>query len=183
MITANIPLAQWNTHAFIRVWPQYRYLLDELLSSAFIGLVNGVDGLKRRAKGRTNPSAYITRAIKRQLSSTVREEIHKGYRDKIRPEDIMPRRKGGIPEEQENWVPIDALWHPIFKRFITHESQIDTQDALDAACNTDLDRQIIRLRIARYTLREIGSFLKIHWTVLGKWLKRICIKFDAIVAA
>jgi RNA polymerase sigma factor (sigma-70 family) len=149
MITRNMPLAIMLTDRYTQQHPQYQYLYDDLLSSAFSGLVHAVAALSTSHRPeRIRPTGYITLYVTHSLKDvalmapmivpSLRTQKRKPYLPPITTEsDVLPDQ---IAQRNDN-------------------DFIDLCETITHCCQSHIEQQVVDLRAQRYTLREVATIL------------------------
>jgi hypothetical protein len=144
MIENNVPYVHWKVASFLKQWPTYEYLADELISAGYDRVVASVNALVGTSHEEPNPTAYISTAIFRSISQTIRNLPGNGVATKSGPTTkIFPLKP-----------------HRCGKRALdSNLNQLELFDEILGCCHSDVERQVIRLRADGNTDREVASIL------------------------
>jgi hypothetical protein len=131
MIVNNMPLVLTIVDGFIARNPTYSYLRDDLYGDGFLGLTEAVRDMARFPV--KTPTAYLMQAIKHRIYPAAK---HSPYR--LSKKDLSMR----------------TAQHDSVER-------VDVQDQLDSCCESDYDKNLLRLRVEGRTFAEIASEVKV----------------------
>ena len=150
MIEGNMSLVINKVDAYVRQYPSVAHLSDDLISEGFVGLTSSV---QRMAKGSSpenaNPTGYMSYWIGHAIGAVIDKESGVGAsvrtmkRKRANGEDVVAQ----VPGETHS-VP-DVIADPM--------SMVDLREMLDACCETEEDRIILRMREQGYVDREIAA--------------------------
>ena len=138
---------------------------DQLVSEGYLRLVELA--YDERVQEKENPRAYITRAINRAFGRYLRANS-----DPFR----LPRHV-----KMEEFEPIPTCPVEEDARIDTESvDEIDLQDdLLHGCCTSDVERNIMRLRLARYTDDEISEALNIDRRQVDRARARIGERYES----
>ncbi len=173
MITSNMPMAIAIVDTFLRGWPRYAHLRDDLQSAGFLGLTEAANALAAHTRPTIlKPSDYLGRGI----LNAIRDEVKA---------DPLVRPPRGSPQTAPTITPIetsaDAKVMLSASREPTEEC-IDLQDLVASCCQCDTETRIISLRSQGYTFAEIGELLGLPRRTAVNMFCRIRARFDAQMA-
>jgi DNA-binding CsgD family transcriptional regulator len=133
---------------YLALFKSRRYV-DDFVSAAVEGLVEGVLSLRLPHYGKDNPKSVVSAAIHRSISSCI------AANNMIRvPERTVRRRRANGVSSIPTRVHDDDLLH---SRAASDTNSIE--GALEQVIETDLEAEIVRLRLEGYTDVEIGEQL------------------------
>lgn len=156
MIHANMPLVLNCVESFILTFPSAEFLRDDMVSAGFVGLVDAVNRFSTN-EAIDNPTGYITVAVSREIGKLVDDEgsirvpSRTKHHKKVKGEDVdIPERLDDFPETIED---------------STHALEmVELRDTLASCCESDEERDILRMREANYVDREIADVLGLPLT-------------------
>lgn len=152
MIAANIALVVYEVDRFLLILGNYNHLRDDLVSSGYVGLIEGVETLQT-SDNVENPTGMLCICIRRQLGKTIEAE------ETIRIPGRTKRRHQLLPPEKTASIFTDD------ETYIYDESRlIDLRETLEACCENDIEREVLRLREAGYVDREVAEMLDLSHT-------------------
>jgi RNA polymerase sigma factor (sigma-70 family) len=167
MIVNNMPLVVALAESYLKTWPQYSHIQDDLVANGFLGLVKAVNELGiRKCKTTINPTSYISRSIRRCFQDTTEYDplIHVSRKSKKRPPQTSTKH--------------DMSKVMLSVRGETRDS-IDLRDAIDSCCESPLDRELIALREIGYTSQDVAKIKGIPDRTVRYRLQAIRNRFDA----
>lgn len=178
MIRSNMGLVTWKVSQFLVFLPRLRYFNDDLVSSGMIGLVEAVN--KMQAHGfipGTKPSGLMVACIQSAIGHAVehaadvriptrtrKRKEKKGTHVKA-PFKEMTLSLNGCEEEDDLAFSYDP------------QPMQELRETIDACCEDDMEREIIRLREEGYVDREIGEMLSIPLTTIYVMRRTIYARF------
>ena len=162
MIVGNMALVISKTNDFIGSRPWSRYLNDDLISAGFIGLIEAVNKLP--ASLNNTVTSYLIVSIERHFGTLLEHEmtIRVPYES-----ERLARKKGkpikkNVVQSVEELVELkpndhsEVNLHPIRDTIVVNEANdLDMCDLIDKCCDTDTEREFVRLRLAGNTFAEI----------------------------
>ncbi len=131
LITGNLALAIFKVGVFLKQYPHYSHLQDDLISQGFLGVVKAVNGLlknKPKQEQKINPTGYIAWSIHNHIINFLRTN---GCTDCLSSSDA------------------DIL--------IEDDSYEDLYALIFTYCKTPLEHQILDLRLLGHTLNGIAD--------------------------
>jgi len=172
LIEQNIDLVHSVVRGYLRQHPHLGYLKDDLLSAGQIGLCEAVDLIETSKP--ENAKGFLTIAIRRAIKEAVVNE------DSIK----VPTRTRSRLREQGREVEVVNRVHQLdmIARTDPGLELVDVMDAIDAACDSDFERQIVKLRIEGYTDRDIGVKLDCDGATVCRALKAIYKRYKEVTS-
>ena len=161
MIEANKGLVIHRVDQFLLFMPQYEHLRDDLISAGFVGLTQAVN--KMASDGfvdGANPTGCMAFCIQAELGRAIEAEepIRVPKRTRKRKEDrgetltVPTQAEDALPDPEDEEDPIP--------RFTVDPRKMrELRETLDACCECDNEREILRLREEGYVDREIAEML------------------------
>lgn len=170
----NIELVNTVVRSYLRRNPNLGYLKDDLISAGYVGLVQASNELETFEPD--NVAAYLTSSIKREVEEAAAANVN----PVVIPNRTRQRCRAdgkSVVERTINRVPLEALT-------VTDPGMemVDVMDAIEAACESDFEKQIIQMRVEGYTLIEIGAKLGCHEGTVCKTLKKIYVRYKEVTA-
>jgi DNA-binding CsgD family transcriptional regulator len=180
LIEENMALVVVKADGLIKQIPNVAYLRDDLVSAGYVGLVEAVNKL---------PGGKIrVGAFNRLLGKIVTRRML----------DLLPvERTIRVPRvsaeaarkpESVSWnarpidVPVVYNVLPETLKAPTHFSIVDLHDVCEACCQTEAERECLRLRSEGHTLREIANILALPFSttklLFSKLRRRILHAWD-----
>ena len=163
MIHANMGLVISEVDKFLGYMPKSRFLRDDLISEGLVGLVEAVN--KMVADGfidDANATALMSVCIQTHLGKLIEAE------ETIRIPTRTKKRKGLQPPEKT--IDIDLTQEepetPSRRFFYDPRRMDDLRQTLDACCENDTEREILRFRELGRVDREIAEELGIPLTTI-----------------
>lgn len=143
MIEGYMPLVHSRVNVYLQLFPNIFYLRDDMISEGYLSLVRAVSYIAESdVPKKDNPTSYILTTIIKGIGNYIQSEgtvkIPKHIEDKA---SVLPPVFNNLNENISNEK---------------HKNLIEIRDILEHACQSDLDREIVRLREARYTDHEIA---------------------------
>jgi hypothetical protein len=193
MIQSNIGLVMHCVDQFIGLYPTMKHLRDDLVASGLMGLVEAVnkmveDGFIDDA----NPTGLMSLCIKHALGDTADGEAM----IRIPPRTLKRKREQGIelhPPQRDFSVSAEYVDNlemidyedderprpPVHTKSTPRDPRRidDMRQLIDAACENDTDREIVRLREARLVDREIAERLGLPRSTLQVMRRTIYARF------
>jgi DNA-directed RNA polymerase specialized sigma subunit len=127
LICDNMPLVATVVNEYLAMRPCRAYLLDDLMGDGFLALTKAVNGLEHYHTPVIHMTSYLACAVRHAL---------------YKANDSYNEPLTGQLEGDGGFDTVDTL---------------DTIDLLDAACLTNVDQTLLRLRREGYTNREIAA--------------------------
>jgi len=143
MIVGNMALVISKVNMFIKKHPYVSNLRDDLTSAGFVGLTVSVQKLTSNVE---KLLAYIGSTIDNHLRDLLEAEMS----IRIPQESERIARKMGEPIEQ---CFVYRIKDDVFTRVNT---DFEMKDLIDSCCETENEREFVRLRTQGYTLAEIS---------------------------
>ena len=169
MILSNKGLVVFLVERFLVFTPGYRRLRDELIAAGVASLVDTVDRMAHGEEVR-NPTHLLSLYIQRSIGETIEADgairvpestsrINRSRGATTGPKRVRLLDVDGYPEDKPS--PRD------FKSFAYDPRRMqDIRDMLAAACETETDQEIMRLREEGYVDREISEILGLPLTTV-----------------
>lgn len=156
MVLANIPLVMFKVESYIRLYPKLSFLHDDLVSEGILGLTTAVDKLAKMEipNDGGNPTAFISQRIAWTIGWFVDNN-----------------KKQNIPYDYS--APLISDVDPT--------TIVDTQDLLDAACQTEEDFIIMEMRSRGCVDQEIADRLSIARSSVQVQRHELMQRYDALV--
>ncbi len=154
MIEGNLALVVYRVDAYIRCAPQMAYYRDDLISGGLEGLCKAVDAMSQgKHLESPRPTGRITKAIDRHISNLADEAnvVCVPRRTQTRA------RAKGKPIDPPRVVSDKILQSKEDQKYFEEKAAIELQEEILACCQTDVERQIILMRIEGYNDTEIGE--------------------------
>ncbi len=148
MITSNMPMAIAIVDTFLRGWPRYAHLRDDLQSAGFLGLTEAANALASHTRATIlKPSDYLGRGI----LNAIRDEVKTD--PLVRPPIKCPELAPVIETLANAKVVLSSSRE-------STEGCVDLQDMIDSCCLNEMDVEILALRSQGRTFAEIGAELR-----------------------
>src|SRR5690606_9585090 len=74
LIRQNMPLVQYKVDVFLKAFPKYSYLRDDLVSEGYVGLVETVNKIVSGEVENTNLTGYLGLAIQESISTAIEDD-------------------------------------------------------------------------------------------------------------
>jgi hypothetical protein len=159
MIHSNMGLVMVEVERFLAFLPKFGHLRDDLISHGFVGLVEAVNTMSQRLVQDANPTGLMGLCIRSCFGKVVEAEelVRVPGRTKKRKAD-----QGIVLDTPEKEV---SIFHGESDQFSYDPRRMqDLRETLDACCEDDTDREILRLREEGYVDREIANRLGLPLT-------------------
>ena len=157
MIVNNMPLVVDKVRLYVNHYPHARHLFSDLTSAGFIGLINAVSYIADRGlQDYSNVTGYLSVAVGRELGRLLDTENLIYVRGNTRQ---VAKAQGRIIEPPKA-VALPADYEVTYNPF----GEVDLRDVFDACCESDAERECLRLREAGYTFQEIAAVLSLPQT-------------------
>ncbi len=174
MIQCNMPLVISKVDSYIRRYPQLEHLRDDLHSAGFVGLVQAVNKMaEHKEPSNVNPTGYISVAITHEFVKLAKKEaVHGGIELADTPEIDM-----------DTTVDVPNVSHSIPESVIdVNQSEslelLEIRDMLDACCECEEERTLLRMREEGYSDREIADALGLTHTATYTLRKELEKRFN-----
>jgi hypothetical protein len=185
LIEENMALVIVKADGLVRQMPHFAYLRNDLVSAGYVGLVKAINKLST-----TKPRKSSLRAASALNTWMGRAILHEMLELLPREQAIqVPRKSAKAARNPEtvswNARPINTpIVYNVLPETLTARSQfalVDLQDVCDVCCQTETERECLRLRAAGHTFKEIGialhqplptaylMFRKLQKRILKKW--------------
>ncbi len=175
MIESNMPLVLHLVQEFLRECPAFAYLQDDLISEGFLTLTVEVNRLaESKSRCISDPTSYLSVAIRHAIRDAcdaaplIHPRKDKRYRLLQADESVE------VPSVES----MSDSSRLTLTRTVESPNMVDLRDELAACCETDLDRQLIRMREEGFSTRKIALELGMSRSVVSKLLGRIRERFD-----
>jgi len=171
LIEQHIDLVHSVVRGYLRQHPTLGYLKDDLLSAGQIGLCEAVDLIET-----TNPNnvkGFLTIAIRRAVKEAVINE------DSIKVPTRTRSRMRSQGKEIEVVNRVNQL--DMIARNDPGLEMVEVMDAIDAACQSEFDKQVVKMRIEGYTEEEIGDKLGCDKSTVCRALKTIYKRYKEVI--
>lgn len=149
LIEANIGLVHTRVRAFLTSFPKLRYLRNDMIAAGLLALTKACERMRLEGPvtGR-NPTGYIYVCVSNAIGHLVEREI-----------STVPDRTQRLARQKGH-----ALRAPRHVSFGDRDIpdcremvESETMAAIDAACQTDLDRTIVRMRREGHSDQDIAD--------------------------
>lgn len=178
MILGNTALAMTNVESFIRRYPQFAHLRDDLMSAAFIGLTKAVNqmvaGCEIRDSEAWTPVCCMGTWINRELSRLIEDEhqIH------------LPHESERLAKQKGEPINMPSVSNTIPERGApaSYEEEVEVRDLIDACIETDIERTFMQMREAGYTYAEIADVLQMTVGNLSYVVAKLDCRLQAVLA-
>jgi RNA polymerase sigma factor (sigma-70 family) len=174
MIEGNMPLVLSKVEAYLRCFPGAEHLRDDLVGEGMLGLCKGVDRLEEDGLiADAKPTGFLTSWIQRSIGEVIDREA--GVGASLRT--MRNRRKAGqqivkqVVDDVEDVRP-DIVVDPM--------SMTDLRDLIEACCESDEERAIVRMREEQYPCgsdREIAAALNRPYSTVYMMRREIYRRF------
>jgi len=144
MILNNLGLVVVKADALICLIPKVAYLRDDLVSAGNIGLVQGVNKIEEHHVCMEAVNSWLGQSITNEMLQLLPVE---------QPIQV-PRRSDDLA--RENGCPIEMP--SVFNAFpenletCSEDGAVDLRDTIEACCESEAERECLRLREEGYTL-------------------------------
>lgn len=209
MIEANIPLVFVKLKTFVQLFPGFKYLWDDMVAEGLLALTEGVHRLGDMSPPGEddvdNPTGYvgvmIVRRVGRMLDdltralpghsapyilrndgtrySSIKEAATKCHVD---IEDIAGVLNTGQNIAGHTWKQVLGGSSYTSDRVVDPRGIVEERDLLEASCESDIDRTIIRMREWGNNQSEIADALELSQSSISVFLHDIKTRYDALVA-
>jgi RNA polymerase sigma factor (sigma-70 family) len=164
MILNNLGLVVTKANALIGRMPSIAYLRDDLVSAGNVGLVQAVNKLSPKVHvGAVN--CWLGRAINNKMQDLLPIE------HTIR----VPRQSSALA--RHNGCPLAA---PAIANVLSESLEacsdfavVDLRDVMNACCQSDIERQCLRLHEKGYTFQEIGQRLGVSRATANLMFRKV----------
>ncbi len=164
MILNNLGLVVVKADSLIRQTPALAYLRDDLVSAGNIGLVRAVYHITPRVRQQA-VNNWIGRSVSLEMHILLSHE-HTIYipRQSVRDAKLQNRTitppcvLNGLSERLESYLEFET---------------VDLRDLIDACCQSDTERECLRLREAGRTFKEISRTLRIPLPTANLLFRRL----------
>jgi RNA polymerase sigma factor (sigma-70 family) len=159
MIEGNMALVAVKADALIRQMPSVAYLRDDLVSAGYVGLVKAINKLPSGRVRMEALNSWIGRCVAHEMLQLLpyertihvpRVSSHAARNPDTVPWNARPIQTPAVanvfPETLQTHSPLAAM---------------ELRDTFRACCQSDAERECLRLREEGYTLEEIGDRLGI----------------------
>lgn len=163
MIQSNIGLIMTEVDRFLIFLPHFQWMQDDLISHGLIGLVEAVN--KMQTDGyveNANPTTLMGRCIKTNIGRAIEQAQDVRIPTRTKKRKLSQGIEVQVPEKVET-IFDDGEEDPGRFSYDPHPMQ-QLRHTLDACCETDEEREIIRLREEGYVDREIAEILGLPQT-------------------
>lgn len=154
LILQNMPLVQYKVDNFLRAFPKYNYLRDDLVSEGYVGLVEVVNKIARGELENTNPTGYLGLAIQESISIAIEDDAlirvprrTQNYKKRTGEPLELPRKTNTLAEV--SWCS-DGF---------DFTADMVLRDELLACCEIEEEREILRLREMGHPDETIAAIL------------------------
>jgi RNA polymerase sigma factor (sigma-70 family) len=165
MIVGNMPLVMALAESYLAAKPQYGHLQDDLIANGFIGVVKAVNELANgKSKSKVNPTSYISLSIRRHFRFATADDslIHT-------PRGRQPIRTSTTKDSSKIMLSVRGKT----------VSGVDLRDAIDSCCQSSLDRELVSLREAGHTTRQMARLTGVSEPTVRRMFRAIRDRFDA----
>lgn len=156
MIEANIPLVMLKLESFLKLYPGFDHMWDDMVGEGLLALTEAVHDLAKKPTPEdeedNNPQGFMGMVIVRRVGKMLSAQT--------RP----------LPETYRS--PLDVVVDP--------RDSVDTQDMLEAVCETYIDREILDRRMQGSTIKEIGDALDLPREAVSVYLQEIKDRYEQL---
>lgn len=156
MILSNMPMVTRKVTAYLQQFPQCKHLKDDLLSQGYVGLVTAVNNMVGGHIEEPNPTGFMSLHIHHEIGELL------DYESAIRvPKRSFLRKKKADPdfEVPTKEASVDAQYTLERDGLVDPRSIVDLEDELEACCESDVEKQIVRHRREGRKDDEIATIL------------------------
>jgi RNA polymerase sigma factor (sigma-70 family) len=158
MIVENKGAVVASAEAFIRQIPSTSYLMDDLISVGYVGLIEAVNKV---AEGGIDSVAAFNAYLKQCVKNAMLDLLPTERVIYVPAESSrIARQTDGARNEEALDPPQVYNAYPDTLRADCHEQLVDLRDIFESCCTSDFERDCLRLREEGYTFEEIGERLK-----------------------
>ena len=156
MVLANIPLVMFKVESYIALYPKLSFLHEDLVSEGVLGLTTAIDKLAKMTEpeGGGNPTAFMAQRITWTIGWFVEND-----------------KKQNIPYDYSPPLVCD----------VDPTAIVDTQDLLDATCQTEEDHIIMEMRGRGCVDQEIADRLSIARSSVQVQRHELMRRYDELV--
>lgn len=162
MICGNVGLVISKVDTFLKLLPGFSHLRDDMISNGFVGLVEVVNQMASEGfVDNANPTGLMSLRIQSYLGKTIEGE------QTIRVPARTQKRKQGTKDEITTPArEFTNYTEEEMEEAFTYDPRAmhDLRETLDACCESDAERTIIRMREEGYVDREIAEVLGLPLT-------------------
>lgn len=166
MIEANVGMVISKVEHFLAFLPRYRHLRDDLISSGMVGLVEAVNLMASGEKvDEPNPTGLIGLRIQWAIGTNTLES------DETIRVPTRSRKRNRVPEKaislsEEFSKTLSPAEMKKVSKMLSYDPRrmLDLRETLDACCENEMEREILRLREEGYVDREIADILDLPLT-------------------
>jgi RNA polymerase sigma factor (sigma-70 family) len=172
LIETHIELVHSVVRGYLRKHPNLGYLKDDLLSAGQIGLVEAVDLIETSKP--ENIKGFLTIAIRRAVKDAVVNEdsIKVPMRTRSR---LRKQGKEGRVVNRVHQMDMIARNDPSLEL-------VDVMDAINAACKTQFEREVVKLRYEGNTMDEIARLYECAESHICRTLQAIYKRYKEITS-
>ncbi len=173
MIEGNMPLVINKVDAYIGCYPQAAHLRDDLHSAGFLALVQAVNTMVEHDRpSKANPTGYLSVAITHEIAKLAEKEADMGLTN-------VPSAE----ESEESGDNRPTVYHDIPESFEDPKQEamqrvIEMRDMLDACCQCEEERTLLRMREEGYSDRDIAKALNMPHTAAYTLRKELEQRFN-----
>jgi RNA polymerase sigma factor (sigma-70 family) len=165
MILNNLGLVVVKAASLIRQRPRLSYLRDDLVSAGNVGLVTAVNRIGACDVCMEAVNTCLGKSIDRYMLRLLPRErgIH------------VPQRSCQRARHNSRPIAIPRVQHGISRRLEAPSELrvIDLRDVIQACCQSDQEKECLRLREEGYTLQEISAHLGLGIATVMRMIHRL----------
>lgn len=169
LIETHLPLVEELVNCYLKSTPASRHLRDDMIGAASLALVVAIDSHAGRDE---NVKGYAAESIRRAIHVEAQEEPAIGPTarrlSQIRGDDSEDVGKFSRCESD-----LTQLESPC-------ETVRDLRDQIEAACESQFDRDVVQLRSEGCTDTEVAARLSVSQPTVMRARKRIETRFDEL---
>ncbi len=148
MIVGNTGYIGHLAKSFIRCYPSFKHLIDDLVGEGFDRLVEAIDIIARDKKDCKAPLSFIKRAAMR------------GFWHVIRREETMPIPRTTEKLCKDAGTPIEKNHRCPYREFGINDPDLEIAglyDLIETCCHGPHERVLVEMRLAGHTIEEIAQ--------------------------
>jgi len=180
MVTGNISLVLHKVEVYIGLYPNTKFLFDDLVSEGLLGLTEAVHKLAEldTPEDLGNPTGFIAQRILWAITRLVEND------DKQQaPHDSRPPQRSTIEGYYSRRYGLRRLREQDDIVISDSTTLVEMRDLLDATCQTPEDAIIMEMREQGSTDLEIASRLDIPCRAVCLQRHKLMQRYDALVKA
>lgn len=163
MIQSNIGLVMTEVNRFLIFLPQFEHSRDDLIGYGMVGLVEAVNKMSESGKVEdANPTAFMAICVRRAIGAALEKE--EDVRVPMRTRNRKKQQGVDVGLSKTETIFDDGEEESTSKYFHDPRPMQELRLLLDACCETEDEREIMRLREEGYVDREIAGILGLPQT-------------------